>query len=216
MRSGHINFRALVKFVTLWVASCGNLLYFCVRLEWPEIGLPDCMEFINTEPFWYVAQTCSCMEKRMSAILDDMGVTHYLPVQRVEKQYSDRRKVVEKPVIPRVIFVFTTEKVRRELMRDIPNFIFHSCLACRGKVLHVPQDQIDVFRAMVESPSEVLTVTPAQFVAGEKVRIKSGPFMDLVVQLVQVEGRRCMAVNLNGLGAFAINVTVECLEKIES
>ena len=152
----------------------------------------------------------------MAKILDGMGVTYYLPVQKVVKQYSDRKKKVDKLVIPRVIFMFTTELVRRQLIKNIPNFIFHSCMSRDGNVIRIPQSQIDDFRMMVESPCEVVPITPAQFVAGEKVRIKSGALKDRVVQITQIDGKHCVAMNLDGLGAFAISISVDCLEKVST
>ena len=167
----------------------------------------------KADSFWYVARTGSCMEKRMAAILEGMGVTFYLPVQVDEKQYKDRKKKVEKLVIPRVVFVCSTELMRRQLLRDIPNFIFPSCMCRDCRPLRIPQVQIEQFRQMVEGgfSDEVVPITREQFVAGQTVRIIDGPFKDRMVQISQVDGKHCMAVNLDGLGAFAMTIPTEYL-----
>ena len=49
---------------------------------------------------WLVAYVKSCMEKKTAERLTAMGIEHYLPVQTVERRWSDRVKRMEKLVLP--------------------------------------------------------------------------------------------------------------------
>lgn len=49
---------------------------------------------------WLVAYVKSCMEKKTAERLTAMGIEHYLPVQTVERRWSDRVKRTEKLVLP--------------------------------------------------------------------------------------------------------------------
>lgn len=61
---------------------------------------------------WLVAYVKSCMEKKTAERLTAMGIEHYLPVQTVERRWSDRIKRMEKLVLPLMIFVHVTPKER--------------------------------------------------------------------------------------------------------
>lgn len=52
---------------------------------------------------WLVAYVKSCMEKKTAERLTAMGIEHYLPVQTVERRWSDRIKRMEKLVLPLMI-----------------------------------------------------------------------------------------------------------------
>ena len=54
---------------------------------------------------WLVAYVQSCLEKKTAQRLAAMGIECYLPVQSEIRQWSDRRKRVDRLVIPMMIFV---------------------------------------------------------------------------------------------------------------
>lgn len=67
----------------------------------------------NTAPRqWLVAYVQSCLEKKTAQRLAAMGIECYLPVQSEIRQWSDRRKRVERLVIPMMIFVHVTPQER--------------------------------------------------------------------------------------------------------
>lgn len=52
---------------------------------------------------WLVAYVQSCLEKKTAERLKAMGVEYYLPIQSEIRQWSDRRKRVDRLVIPMMI-----------------------------------------------------------------------------------------------------------------
>lgn len=52
---------------------------------------------------WYVLYVRMHHEKKTAEKLKVAGVTHYLPVQEVIRQWSDRRKKLQVVVIPMMI-----------------------------------------------------------------------------------------------------------------
>lgn len=67
----------------------------------------------NTAPRqWLVAYVQSCLEKKTAQRLAAMGIECYLPVQSEIRQWSDRRKRVDRLVIPMMIFVHVTPQER--------------------------------------------------------------------------------------------------------
>ena len=45
-------------------------------------------------------------EKKVASKLDKLGVTNYVPIQKEEHQWSDRKKTIERVVIPMIVFVY--------------------------------------------------------------------------------------------------------------
>ena len=59
---------------------------------------------------WYVAYVKSCSEFKVAEFLEKFGYEYYLPVKREVHQWSDRKKIVRKLVLPRMIFPPTTPR----------------------------------------------------------------------------------------------------------
>jgi hypothetical protein len=50
-----------------------------------------------------------------------LHVEHFLPIQEVVRQWSDRKKKIKQVVIPMLIFICTDEKGRIELLQNFPS-----------------------------------------------------------------------------------------------
>ena len=62
---------------------------------------------------WIAVLVQMCMEKKVGERLTKLGVENYVPTQTEIRQWSDRKKKVERVVIPMVVFVHTDEKTER-------------------------------------------------------------------------------------------------------
>lgn len=76
---------------------------------------------------WYAVYTKSRTEKKVALRLKEAGIEAYCPVNKREKQWSDRRKVTEEPLFRSYVFVnIDLEKqsatVRRTL--GVVNFVY--------------------------------------------------------------------------------------------
>ena len=57
---------------------------------------------------WVAALVQMNCERKVAARLDKMGIENYVAIQKEEHQWSDRRKKIERVVIPMVVFVRLT------------------------------------------------------------------------------------------------------------
>ena len=62
------------------------------------------------ERAWYAIYTNSRAEKRVNDRLNELEIETYLPMQKTLRQWSDRKKLVEKPLISSYVFVKCTPK----------------------------------------------------------------------------------------------------------
>jgi len=62
---------------------------------------------------WHVIYTMPRAERKVASSIDEMGIESYLPLYKVTRQWSDRKKKVEVPLFPNYVFVKVSEKGRR-------------------------------------------------------------------------------------------------------
>ena len=64
------------------------------------------MQIVNQkEVFWYAVYTRPNQEKKVTDQLSKKGVVVYCPLQKVIRQWSDRKKVLEIPAFRGYVFV---------------------------------------------------------------------------------------------------------------
>lgn len=165
---------------------------------------------------WFVGFVKSCQEKKVAAALDSLGIAHYLPVIREKRKWSDRTKVVDRIVIPGIIFVRCAESARRSSLGAIPALYAYMNDGGPGHPAVVPDRQMQDFIFMVERGGRDVTLTTEGFTPGDRVRITAGPLKGLECELVDILGRRSIAVRLGLLGAATVELMADSIEKIQT
>lgn len=94
---------------------------------------------------WLVAYVQSCLEKKTAQRLAAMGIECYLPVQSEIRQWSDRRKRVDRLVIPMMIFVHVTPQ-ERPLPLSLQAVSRYMVLRGESTPAVIPDEQMDRFR----------------------------------------------------------------------
>ena len=145
---------------------------------------------------WYAAYTKSRAEKKVLAELQQQGIESYLPLQKRLRQWSDRRKWVEEPLLRGYIFVKIdmSDYYRVLNSRGVVSYI-----TFEGKAVPIPENQIDVLRKIVATEADV-EVAAGRFGPGDKVVVVSGPMHGLEGELVDFRGSRRMLVRIDHIG----------------
>ena len=83
---------------------------------------------------WLVAIVRICHEKKTSERLTKMGIENFLPIQQEVHQWSDRRKVVDRVLLPMMIFVHVDLQEQKEVLTlsSISRY-----MVLRGRVLRL-------------------------------------------------------------------------------
>ena len=121
---------------------------------------------------WFVVYTKPRHEKKLSDYLNGMGVEAYCPIVTQMKQWSDRVKKVDVPLIPSYVFVRIEESKR--------NLVFHSPSAVNylfwlGKPAVVRDKEIRTLKELIEGKA-VKNFNVDAYQLGDKFEIKSGAF----------------------------------------
>ncbi|MGF1585721.1 MAG: UpxY family transcription antiterminator [Bacteroidales bacterium] len=145
---------------------------------------------------WYAAYTNSRAEKKVLKELQKQGIEAYLPLQKKLRQWSDRRKWVEEPLIRCYIFVRI----------DIGNYYqvlntngIVRYISFEGKAVPIPENQIEVLRKLVANEADV-EVTTENFTPGDRVKVVSGPMHGLEGELVDFRGNRRVMIRIDHIG----------------
>ena len=169
---------------------------------------------MNLENRWFVGFTLSCRERKVGECLGSLGIEYFLPEQIVVRKWSDRLKRMSKLVIPRMIFIHTTELRRRSLPGDVPGLSRFMSKGGPFNPVIIPDDQMDVFIRMVTQTEEPVSIASEVLVPGDHVKVVSGPLEGLECELVDVRGDKCIAVRLHSIGTATMKVSLDAVAKI--
>lgn len=167
----------------------------------------------NTAPRqWLVAYVQSCLEKKTAQRLAAMGIECYLPVQSEIRQWSDRRKRVDRLVIPMMIFVHVTPQ-ERPLPLSLQAVSRYMVLRGESTPAVIPDEQMDRFRFMLDYSPEAVEMCSTPLAPGDAVKVIKGPLAGLEGELITVNGKSKVAVRLDMLGCAHVDVPIGFVEK---
>lgn len=144
---------------------------------------------------WYPVSTLPRAEKKAYQALLNKGIEVYLPLHKQLKQWSDRKKWIEAPLIPSYLFVRITEAERAEVLmtRGIVRFIYFA-----NQIASMPDRQIAELKLLLAGVYE-LEVTEENLQAGEKIIIKAGPLKGLRGEIVAYHSKKQLILRLGNL-----------------
>ena len=145
--------------------------------------------------YWYAVYTRPNMEKKVTSALEHKGIVVYCPLQRVQRQWSDRKKVLQVPAFRGYVFVNIHDAIRWEILATggVLNFVLHD-----GRPARIPQREIDEVRRFFHG-LENETILENDIRVHDKARVYSGPLMGLEGEIADVQHRYAL-LNIPSLG----------------
>ena len=144
---------------------------------------------------WYVIYTIPRWEKKVNQLLTDRGFTTYCPLNKVEKKWSDRRKIVEEPLFKGYVFVQIADAIKWEVRKvnGVINFVHWL-----GKPAIVPQSEIDTIRKFMNEYEQV-EITKMAVDKDSRVKVTRGILMHHEGIVIDVNGSQAR-VAIDSLG----------------
>jgi len=166
------------------------------------------MEASSPSNSWYILYTFPNLEKKICKELSRKRVESYLPLQKVIRQRSDRRKELSIPMFPSYIFIHSNEKERFKLL-DIGGV--QKYISFDGKPAKVSVEEIAHIKRFEETSCEV----EAHLVQGDQVLIVDGPFTGLKGRMFYKKGKERVGIHLSSINHFvSVEVGAASLRKI--
>jgi transcriptional antiterminator RfaH len=150
---------------------------------------------LSQEPCWYAACTRFNYEKKVAQDLAGQGINYYLPMMTTIRQWSDRKKKIEVPLIRSYIFVHVDAQDYR---RTVETVGVRRILHFMGKPVVIPDWQIDNLKILLGAK------VPAEynihlFSKGKEVRIISGPLTGLRGTILYIKGKHKLVISITAL-----------------
>jgi transcription antitermination factor NusG len=149
------------------------------------------------EKKWYAVYTKPRWEKKIDSILIRKGVESWCPLQKVERQWSDRKKIIEDPLFKSYVFVHIEDTERaRVLMTDgILNFVHYL-----GKPAVIKDKEVaTIKRYLAEKDASIFIISQEGFKEETKIKVNHGVFMGNEGTVLR-GGKKKVYVKLESLG----------------
>ena len=164
---------------------------------------------------WLVAIVRIYHEKKTSERLTKMGIENFLPIQQELHQWSDRRKVIERVLLPMMLFFFFYLHEQKEVL-TLSAVSRYMVLRGESTPAVIPDEQMLRFKFMLDYSEETISMSSSPLLPGEKIRVIKGPLAGLQGELVTVNGKSKVAVRLTMLGCAFVDMPVGCVEPLDN
>ena len=159
---------------------------------------------------WYAIYTKSRSEKKTASELAKKGFKVYLPLQKTLRQWSDRKKIVELPLITSYLFVKINLCSYFNILntKGVVKFINFS-----SKPVPIPDWQIDNLKILINS-DERIEISTEDFKIGDHVFVERGSLRGLRGILVEHRAKQKVLVCIDSIEKnILVNIHPACLKK---
>ena len=152
----------------------------------------------NSQKQWHVIYTRSRAEKKVQVELSIKDIENFLPMQKRLRQWKDRKKWVEMPLMSGYCFVNITRKEYDAVLRT-NNVVGY--VRFEGKAAVIPESQIDSLKQMLKQYDFEVNVTSENFAPGKLVEVIEGPMIGLRGELVKAHGKNKFIIRFNQINS---------------
>jgi transcription antitermination factor NusG len=140
---------------------------------------------------WFAVYTKPRWEKKVAGLLDQNGIENYCPLNKVVKQWSDRKKIVLEPLFKSYVFVRVKDAEKWDLknVNGILNFVYWL-----GKPARIKEEDIFTIKKFLNEFSDVQIEEVSGLAINAKVRVKQGLLMNYNGILVELNGNRAKVI----------------------
>ena len=149
------------------------------------------------QPNWHALYVNSRSEKKVHEELKQQGIHTYLPLQRKLRQWSDRKKWVDMPLISGYVFVRITRNDYDRVLqvRNVLQYV-----RFEGKAAVIRDQDIEMLKRMLDQRDVEVEITSEELQPGKMVEIIAGPMMGLQGELLSFRGSNKVALRIAPLG----------------
>jgi len=166
------------------------------------------------EKNWYAVFTKPRAEKKVHQRMVDNDIEAFLPLVKTIRQWSDRKKTIQVPLISSYIFVNMLEK---DLNRTLPIPGTVNVLKHLGKPAKIKDIEIENLRILSSNSESHEISNCISVLKGDAIEVVNGPFMGLIATCIKEGTNHRVVVKIDSLGScFNVNIPMSFLRKIEN
>lgn len=152
---------------------------------------------MEPEKKWFALYTKPRWEKKIDSILVRKGIESWCPLQKVERQWSDRKKIIEDPLFKSYVLVrIGPDERTKVLMTDgVLNFVHYL-----GKPAVIKDEEVDTIKKyLAEKDASIAILSEEGFQNEMKIKVNHGVFMGNEGTVIR-GGKKKVYVKLESLG----------------
>lgn len=153
---------------------------------------------IEQTKVWRALYVASRQEKKVSELLAKKGIEAYVPLQKTMRQWSDRKKMVEFPLLNGYVFAHISplEQERTVQTKGVVNFV-----RAEGKIAIVRDHEIEQLKQLIELGYQMeVNGVKRNFKEGDRIRIASGALKNIEGFVIENKEGRFIEVVLESIG----------------
>ena len=152
---------------------------------------------------WYAVHTRPRWEKKVAGLLAKKKVEHYCPLNRVQRQWSDRKKIILEPLFTSYVFVRLADYEQLPVLQTdgVISFVYWL-----KKPAIIRDEEIEAIRRFMND-YESVKLEKTQVNMNDRVRIIGGPLMEREGNIVEIK-HKTVKVQLPSLG-YVLTATIE-------
>lgn len=140
---------------------------------------------METVKRWYAVYTHAKWEKKVADLLTRKNIENYCPLNKVVRQWSDRKKIIYEPLFTSYVFPRVSDK---EFINVLQTDGVLNYVSWKGKAAVIPDAEIELIKNfLVEYPT--VRLEKAAVEVNDTVRIKYGLFIEQEGRVVEVLGK---------------------------
>ena len=165
--------------------------------------------------YWVAALVKMNTEKKVSTKLTQLGYHNYVPTQTEVRQWSDRKKKIDRIIIPMVIFIQVDKEEEIGLRKSSIVYKFISYPGQKEAAV-IPNEQIEKLKFMLHNADSAVEFSDTVYEIGEEIEIVRGPLKGLYGELCYTEkGNPMLGVYVKLLGYSYVSVDIKDVKRRE-
>ncbi len=162
------------------------------------------MKEADLTPKWYPFYTRSRFEKKVYESLIKAGYEAFLPLKKTERFWSDRKKIVEVPLINSYVFVKAAKFQLYDIVR-INGVVRY--VSFNNQPATIRDSEIELIKSALSAKTEI-DVLDGCFTEGAEVHITSGVFKGYVGKVTEFKGKSKIVLAIESVNK-TLMVTVD-------
>lgn len=160
---------------------------------------------------WHVIYTYPKAEKKIYSDLLRLNIESYLPLQKVVRQWSDRKKRIEVPLFPNYVFV-KAEQCERWKVLSVDGVV--KFISFNGILSTVSDFEINMIRKILQG--EHVTIVQENYIGiGRRVRVARGRFAGLEGTLVEKKGKVRLLIRIDSISqSLSMDIPSDSIEEV--
>ncbi len=162
---------------------------------------------------WYAIYTRANNEKKLFDNLQEKNVECYLPMRKVLKIWSDRKKWVEEPLFKSYIFVKVSYKDFFSALNTTGAVCY---VSFGGRAQSIPEAQIDIIKSFLSQNDHEVTLTYERIQKGVAVEVLHGSLKGIKGEVSNILGQTRLLIRIDSMNcSLYANISREEVKLLE-